>query len=84
MLKGQRGKRRKEGVLREHVHACPLYKPVLATLSRQFAEYLKRECQANLSRRGIYTAEAGVIGQVTIRMIYKALQWDCDFDQAQG
>lgn len=45
---------------------------VLATLRRQFAQYLKQECQANLSRRRTYAVGeviAGVIGQVTIRMI---------------
>ena len=72
MLMGERGRRRKEGLLIEQVHACPLDKPVLATLRRQFAQYLKQECQANLSRRGTYAGGeviAGVIGQVTIRVI---------------
>lgn len=72
MLLRERVRRRKEGLLSEKVHTCPLDKPVLATVRRQFAQYLKQECQANLSRRRTYAVGevvAGVIGQGTIRMI---------------
>lgn len=72
MLMGKGGRRRTEGLLSEQVHACPLDKPVLATLRRQFAQYLKQECQAYLSRRGTYAVGeviAGVMGQVIIRTI---------------
>lgn len=71
MLMGKRGRKRKEGLLSEQVHACPVDKPVLATIRRQFAQYLKQECQGNLSRKETYAVEviAGVIGQMTIRMI---------------
>lgn len=72
MLMGEGGRRRKDRQLSEQVGACPLDKPVLATLTRQFARYLKQECQGNLSRRETYAVGeviARVMGQVTIRMI---------------
>lgn len=63
---GYRGKREeKRGrLLSEQVDACPLGKPVLAPLRRQFAQYLKAECQANLSRRGIYAVGDMMIGAI--------------------